>query len=95
MNDSIGAVSSGPASGNELLGDGVGNDNGTCEAFETCQLAVTCPAGDLVRNGGYRLVDQGSVVRESYAGLLNEWDVTVVNGPSVDDFVVIAHCINR
>jgi hypothetical protein len=94
LNDSISSVST-IGMGNELSGDGVGNNDGNCEANERCQLAVLCPSDDLVLNGGYRLVDSGTVVHESYAGLGNEWDVTVLNDASVDEFVVNAHCINR
>jgi len=94
VNDRISSVSN-IGMGNELSGDGVGNNDGTCEANERCQLAVQCPPDDLVLNGGYRLVDSGTVVHESYPGLGNEWDVTVLNDASVDEFVVNAHCLNR
>lgn len=96
LNDSIGTVSVGPLAGTELSLDGVGNDNTVCEANETCIQAVTCPGDDaLVVNGGYRLVDRGSVVIASYPGLFNEWDVFLTNDGTVDDFVVVAHCVNR
>jgi hypothetical protein len=94
VNDRLSAVSSNALAGTELFGDGIGNDNFNCEGNEACQLAVTCPAGDLVVNGGYRLVSPGTTVLESYAGLGNEWDVTVLNDATVDTFVVNAHCIN-
>jgi hypothetical protein len=96
LNDSISVAAVGPLPGTELGGDGVGNDNSTCEANETCIQAVTCPGDDaLVVNGGFREVDRGSVVIASYPGLFNEWDVYLTNDGTVDDFVVNAHCINR
>jgi hypothetical protein len=95
LNDSIGTVDAGLSAGTELGGDSVGNDNTVCEANETCIQAVTCPGDALVVNGGFRLVDRGSVVIASYPGLFNEWDVYLTNDGTVDDFVVVAHCINR
>lgn len=78
-----------------MTDDGVGNDNGTCEANETCLQAVTCPGDAIVLNGGFRVVDRGSVVIASYPGLFNEWDVFLTNDGKVDDFVVVAHCLNQ